>query len=247
MILQKTVVWRLNFLHNHLATAAQEPEGIYLSLPLVGECRIIQSWGDSAEFYHNFCYNGVPLKGHNGIDFQTTPGATVHAVDGRVVELGNELQGFGRYIKVEHGWGESLYANVGDILVDSGQLVRRNDQLAQTNSVTIRAANAYLHFSIRIKPYNRFDGWGGFCDPVPFLNPTHLHFVNINAPLEIGSSHRNALSSTAATSNVSRDGPHPPTITWLVCPAALAARTVCHVVCRKSMYLYPIDILLIGY
>lgn len=180
------------FLTQPLSNGRYEPEGIYLALPMAGACRIMQSWGDNAEFYHNFRYNGVPLKGHNGVDFYTTPGAAILAVDeGRVVELGNERQGFGRYIKVEHSWGESLYANVGEILVDSGQLVRRNDQLAQTNSMTMHTANAYLHFSIRIRPYNRFDGWGGFSDPLPFLDPTQLHFVDIEAPLETGSQYEN--------------------------------------------------------
>ena len=176
------------FLTQPLSNGRYEPEGIYLSLPLDGEGQIVQSWGEHAEFYHNFRYNGVPLKGHNGVDFYTAPGTTILAVDeGRVMELGNELAGFGRYIKIEHSWGESLYANVGDILVDSGQIVRRNDQLAQSNSMTMHTATPYLHFSIRIKPYNRFDGWGGFSDPLPFLNPTQLAFVDIEAPIEIGS------------------------------------------------------------
>ncbi len=184
------------FLTQPLANGRYEPEGIYLSLPMEGKCQIIQSWGDNAEFYHNFRYNGVPLKGHNGIDFHAAPDRSILAVaEGRVVELGNEPQGFGRYIKVEHGWGESLYANVGQILVDSGQIVRRNDPLAQTNSMTIHTANAYLHFSIRIRPYNRFDGWGGFSDPLPFLDPTQLDFVDIDAPLEIGSQHEKQPSA----------------------------------------------------
>ena len=32
----------------------------------------------------------------------------------------------------------------------------------------------HLHFGIRINPYNRYDGWGGFCDPLPFLNPSNI-------------------------------------------------------------------------
>jgi len=175
------------FLTQPLSNGRYEPEGIYLALPLAGECRVIQSWGEHADFYHAFTYNGVPLKGHNGVDFYTAAGVAVLAVDdGRVVELGNEPKGFGRYLKLEHRWGESLYANVGDILVDSGQLVHCNEQLAMTNSVTRQPATAYLHFSIRIRPYNRFDGWGGFCDPLPFLDPTLLRFIDVDAPLETG-------------------------------------------------------------
>jgi hypothetical protein len=29
----------------------------------------------------------------------------------------------------------------------------------------------HLHFAIRINPYQRTDGWGGFSDPLPYLPP----------------------------------------------------------------------------
>lgn len=33
---------------------------------------------------------------------------------------------------------------------------------------------SHLHFAIRVTPYNRFDGWGGFIDPLSFLNPSNI-------------------------------------------------------------------------
>ena len=45
----------------------------------------------------------------------------------------------------------------------------------------------HLHFAIRVFPYNRFDGWGGFADPLPFMDPTNLQFsseLNDNAHFE---------------------------------------------------------------
>ncbi len=108
------------------------PEGIYLSSPLEGDCRIVQGWGENPEFHARFSYNGVRLKGHIGIDLAASPGANVLAADaGRVTELSIELGGFGRYIKLEHRWGESLYAQLGDILVDAGQTVTRGSVLAR--------------------------------------------------------------------------------------------------------------------
>lgn len=173
------------FLNRPFEDGAYEPEGIYLSPPVEGEGLIVQLWGDNSEHYSHFTYNGVPLKGHNGLDFLVNPGVNVLAVDpGRVTEIGEERGGLGRYLKLEHRWGESLYAHIDTILPDAGQQVERGMPIAiigdlalvdYTNRATLRPT--YLHFAIRIKPFNRFDGWGGFVDPLPYLNPVRLQFV----------------------------------------------------------------------
>lgn len=170
------------FLTRPLEEGTYEPEGIYLSAPIAGECSAIQFWGDNSEHYREFHYHGVPLKGHNGIDFRISPNTYVLAVDpGRITEIGEERGGIGRYIKIEHRWGESLYGHIDTILMDAGQRVNRGDQIAvagDTESVAQSSAHevrsTYLHFGIRIKPFNRFDGWGGFTDPLPYLNPATL-------------------------------------------------------------------------
>lgn len=147
-----------------------EPEGIHLTPPLdVEAVQVLQGWGDNATYHAQFTYNGVPLKGHPGLDLLATPSADIQATDhGRVIEISNEPGGLGRYIKLDHRWGESLYAQVGEILVETGQVVTRGQSIARTEIVR-RAYPIHLHFAIRIHPYNRFDGWGGFSDPTPFL------------------------------------------------------------------------------
>jgi len=40
---------------------------------------------------------------------------------------------------------------------------------------------AHLHFGIRIFPYRRTDGWGGFVDPSPFMQPEDLLFPAASA------------------------------------------------------------------
>lgn len=179
------------FLSRPFADGAYEPEGIYLSPVVEGACVAVQLWGDNSEYYSQFTYNGVPLKGHNGIDFLVAPGAQVLAVDGgRITEIGEERGGLGRYVKLEHRWGESLYSHLDTILVDSGQVIDCSAPLALTGDFDLagplngqKDATTYLHFAIRIKPYNRFDGWGGFVDPLPYLNPSKLQFAT-DDPLE---------------------------------------------------------------
>ncbi len=161
----------LKFAGQKLLSGLYEPEGIYLHMPFEGEVVIVQGWGEHAEFYGQWQYNGVMLKGHPGVDFALSPGARVLAVDaGRVVEISLERNGFERYIKIEHRWGESFYAFLGEIPVDAGQIVSRASHIAFTQIFPV----APLHFAIRIQPYNRFDGWGGFSDPLPYMDTLGL-------------------------------------------------------------------------
>jgi murein DD-endopeptidase MepM/ murein hydrolase activator NlpD len=179
------------FLTQPLTKGFYEPEGIYLALPLEGECHVVQSWGENSAYYGSYTYSGVPLKGHNGIDFQAQTGASVlAAARGRVMSIGYEPEGWGRYIKLEHSWGESLYAHLGTVTVDAGQLVEQRETLATVEPAlpprAERAIFSYLHFAIRIKPYNRFDGWGGFVDPTAFLDPSRLFFAAAEEIDEVG-------------------------------------------------------------
>jgi len=152
-----------------------EPEGIYLAPPLEGMLVVLQGWGEHAETYGAARYNGVPLKGHIGIDIAVQPGAKILAAEaGRIVEQAIERGGFERYIKIEHRWGESLYANVGQVLVETGQSVQRGDAVALALDTSGTSAQIYLHFGVRVFPFNRYDGWGGFTDPTPFLPPGSL-------------------------------------------------------------------------
>jgi murein DD-endopeptidase MepM/ murein hydrolase activator NlpD len=152
-----------------------EPEGIHLTLPLDAEtAQVLQGWGDNAAYHAQFTYNGVPLKGHPGVDLLATPGAVILSADrGRVIEISNEPGGLGRYVKLDHHWGESLYAQAGEILVETGQAVERGQPIARAE-ILRRAYPVHLHFAIRVHPYNRFDGWGGFSDPTPFLYVAEL-------------------------------------------------------------------------
>lgn len=161
------------FATQKLSTGLYEPEGIYLQKPFEGEGTLIQGWGEHAHEYSEYRYNGIPLKGHNGLDFQIATNAHILAADeGRVVEVGWERGGFERYIKVEHRWGESFYAFLGDVLVNSGQLIARGAMVATPNGG--RESAPFFHFAIRVEPFNRLDGYGGFTDPTPFLNSVDI-------------------------------------------------------------------------
>lgn len=147
--------------------------GAYLGAPFRGSFGISQLWGENPQIYGQITYDGVRLLGHNGIDFLTPVGTPILAVEGGVVEetIYNDPSGFGNYIKVRHDWGESVYAHLNTIDVQTGRRVARGDALGTTGNTGF-SNGPHLHFAIRINPYRRTDGWGGFSDPLPYLLPS---------------------------------------------------------------------------
>jgi hypothetical protein len=153
-------------------TSIPDPaSGSYLAKPFEGSYGIGQLWGENPEFYSRFLYDGVPLKGHNGIDFLTPIGTKAFAVDtGNVAQAGFDPGGLGYYVLMAHPWGESIYAHLDRILSQQGQHIGRGGIVGLSGS-SGNSSGPHLHFAIRIHPYVRADGWGGYSDPLPYINP----------------------------------------------------------------------------
>jgi murein DD-endopeptidase MepM/ murein hydrolase activator NlpD len=149
--------------------------GAYLAAPFQGSFGIGQLWGENPQIYNRITYDGVPLKGHNGIDFLTPTGTNIVATaDGVVQEaVFNDPSGFGHYVKLGHSWGESIYAHLEAIAVQVGQRVGRGQVIGRSGSTGF-SSGPHLHFAIRINPYSRTDGWGGFSDPLPYMRPSDV-------------------------------------------------------------------------
>jgi len=145
--------------------------GHYLAAPFDGRYGISQLWGENPDYYNRYSYDGVALKGHNGIDFLTPSGTLLFAADGgEVAQAGFEAGGFGNYVLLRHAWGESIYAHMDSIAVALGQVVGRGQFIGMSGN-SGGSLGPHLHFSIRVNPYRRADGWGGFSDPLPYLPP----------------------------------------------------------------------------
>ncbi|MCL4827238.1 MAG: M23 family metallopeptidase [Caldilinea sp.] len=146
--------------------------GVYLHPPFDGRYGIGQLWGENSAFYARYSYDGVPLLGHNGVDFSTPVGVSLQAVDdGVVLRADFEAGGFGYYLLIGHAWGESIYAHLSSFDVAAGQKVARGQTIGRSGN-TGASTGPHLHFAIRINPYTRGDGWGGFRDPLPYLPPS---------------------------------------------------------------------------
>lgn len=126
---------------------------------------ITQRFGENPEDYARF-----NIKGHTGIDFGTPVGSDVQAVDAGVVVEAGVLPDYGRYVKIVHPWGESLYAHLEAYLVQHGENVGKGEAIAFSGN-TGNSTGPHLHFAMRVNPYQRNDGWAGFSDPEPYLYP----------------------------------------------------------------------------
>lgn len=168
--------WIAEFAPN--GTRLLAPAGVNQIAPLVkpflGEFRVTQGWGSRPDVYKTITYDGVPLKGHNGIDFGLPVGTSVVAVaDGRVKHSRLDTTGFGHYVLLEHEWGESIYAHMSERHIEAGQEVSAGQVLGLSGNTGF-SSGPHLHYGIRVFPYRRTDGWGGFCSPVSFMDPAHL-------------------------------------------------------------------------
>lgn len=148
----------------------------YLYPPYLGWFGVSQLWGERPQLYGQFNYAGTSLKGHNGIDFGLPVGTPITAVDDGIVAAAvyNDPTGFGHYVKLQHRWGESLYAHLDNLSVQTGQQVARGDILGYSGDSGM-SSGPHLHFAIRINPFDYRDGWGGFSDPLPYFNPADIH------------------------------------------------------------------------
>jgi len=155
--------------HHSFSVVFQRTRTI-LGLPFAGNYPITQHFGENPEFYSQFTYDGVPLKGNNRLIFALPLGTSVLATDdGVVLRAESDPTGLGNYILLRHNWGESLYSHLSRIDVVEGQTVPHGTVLGLSGSSG--ATNApMLSFGIRINPYKRTDGWGGYSDPLPYLN-----------------------------------------------------------------------------
>ena len=155
---------------------------IYVARPFAEKWPISQGWGMNPQVYGTIPYDGVPLKGHNGLDFATPTNTLLLAADGgRVIRVDYEEGGFGHFVLLQHAWGESLYAHLERVDVLQGATVARGQVLGLSGNSGF-STGPHLHFGIRIYPYRRTDGWGGFVNPIPFLHLDDVIFSRSRGP-----------------------------------------------------------------
>lgn len=102
-----------------------------------------------------FGYRIHPVTGknklHAGMDFGAPIGTDiVAAADGVVVVSGNNNNGYGKYISINHGGGvATLYAHNSQLFVSAGQSVKKGQVIAKSGN-TGMSTGPHLHFEVLV-------------------------------------------------------------------------------------------------
>jgi murein DD-endopeptidase MepM/ murein hydrolase activator NlpD len=89
-------------------------------------------------------------KMHEGLDVANAVGTPIRApAQGSVVFAGRK-SGYGQIVILDHGYGlETWYGHTSRILVKSGQLVKRGQQIALIGN-SGKSTGAHLHYEVRV-------------------------------------------------------------------------------------------------
>jgi len=134
--------------------------------PFRGDFKVTQVFGVNPADYAKF-----GLKGHNGIDYATPTGTDILAPHaGKILEVGWDPSGYGTYIKVESAIEGSVLAHLKQSLVQVGDTVMEGALIGKSDN-TGNSTGPHLHWGYYRIPRNRQNGYGGFIDQMPYLNP----------------------------------------------------------------------------
>ena len=162
-ILTKQIVVQSKSL-DEIAALATEKEALLKSIPAIQPVKN----EDLTRMASGYGYRTDPFtkdrKFHFGMDFTAPRGTPVYASgDGRVSRADNRASGYGKHIRITHGFGYmSLYAHLYKYNVKRGQRVKRGDLIGFVGS-TGRSEAPHLHYEVfkdkkRINPINFYYG-----------------------------------------------------------------------------------------
>lgn len=88
---------------------------------------------------------------HEGVDFMVPEGSPILASAGGIVVYSDYHPQYGNMVEIDHGNDiVTRYAHASRLLVQSGQIVRRGQEIARVGN-TGRSTGSHLHFEVRYK------------------------------------------------------------------------------------------------
>lgn len=115
---------------------------------------ITQNFGARPDYYRQFKVGGVPLPGHEGMDFRAYIGDPILAVAGGIVSTVAEFGNYGYQVRIKHHRGEMVYESIyahgerHSALVNVGDAVNAGQMLMRADS-TGNVQGAHLHFTLK--------------------------------------------------------------------------------------------------
>ncbi len=130
---------------------------------------ITQYFGEHPEDYQQFGY-----PGHNGIDLITddSPPIVYAFSGGRVLKVGWQEDGYGKYIVDQLGTRQFYYCHLEEVYIKPGDQVSEGEPIAKMGN-TGNTTGPHLHFGIRCTDREGMlatqQGYQGFMDPIQLL------------------------------------------------------------------------------
>jgi murein DD-endopeptidase MepM/ murein hydrolase activator NlpD len=149
---------------DEITKLAEEKEKLLMSIPAIQPLNN----EDLTRMASGYGWRSDPFtkarKMHYGMDFTAPKGTPIYATgDGTVTRADNNSSGYGKHIRIEHGYGYlSLYGHLSQYNVKRGQKVERGDLIGFVGS-TGRSEAPHLHYEVwkdsdRINPINFYYG-----------------------------------------------------------------------------------------
>ncbi len=129
-----------------LEEVVQDRQSLWASTPSI--------WPTSGWLSSKFGKRVSPFSGrlqkHKGIDIAARPGTPIVAPASGVVVSSRFNGGYGRYIKLNHGYGVvTHYGHLSKAVVKVGQKVNRGDVIAYVGNTGL-STGPHLHYEIRV-------------------------------------------------------------------------------------------------
>jgi len=131
-----------------LTDKAADWKDMWAHLPYIRPVNVTMRLGDGMKFREKHPVLGSP-RWHFGQDFRCPIGTEVHATGAGVVYYaGNENDGFGIKVVIDHGYGyRTIYGHLSKCSVKRGEKVTRGDFIGLSGSTGI-SSGPHLHYQI---------------------------------------------------------------------------------------------------
>ena len=162
-IIQKQMVIQSKSL-DEIAKLAEEKEKLLAAIPAIQPVRNEDLTRMASGFGWRSDTFTKARKMHKGMDFTAPRGTPIYASgDGKVIRADNKSSGYGKHIRIDHGYGYlSLYTHLSKYNVSKGQKVKRGDLIGFVGN-TGRSQAPHLHYEVwkdkeKINPINFYYG-----------------------------------------------------------------------------------------
>ncbi len=137
-------------------------------------------WPVDGEISSSFGEREDPMTGngegefHPGIDIRAPEGTPIHATADGVVTNAGMVNGYGRFIAIDHGHGVTTgYGHMSGFAVTTGQAITRGQIIGYVGH-SGRATGNHVHYEVRIH--------GAIVNPHKYLRTTLAQFATTSEP-----------------------------------------------------------------